>query len=127
MLRSPTTRGNKYAMETKNFEIISPLMENAFTEPVLHKVVLSKIDFELPDEIWDAINDGFAYYWDFEVGFGNYADFDDTCRSINKHLESANIIYPYDKLEIIVNIIYDFMEEIPGVFLDEYADVIPIK
>ena len=114
-------------METKNFEIISPLMENAFTEPVLHKVVLSKIDFELSDEIWTAINDGFAYYWDFEVGFGNYADFEDTCRSINKHLESANIIYPYDKLEFIVNTIYDFVEQIPGAFLDESAVVIPVK
>lgn len=54
-------------METKNFEIISPLMENAFTEPVLHKVVLSKIDFELSDEIWEAINEGFGDYWDEEV------------------------------------------------------------
>jgi len=114
-------------METKNFEIISPLMENAFTEPVLHKVVLSKIDFELSDEIWTAINDGFAYYWDMEVGFGNYADFDDTCCFLNKHLESANILFPYDKLETIVNIMYDFMEQIPGAFLDESAVVIPVK
>ena len=112
-------------METKNFEIISPFMEDAFTEPVIHKVVLSKIDFELSDEIWYAINDGFAYYWDMEVGFGNYADFDDTCRSINKHLESSNILFPYDKLETIVNIIYDFVEQIPGAFLDESALVIP--
>lgn len=114
-------------METKNFEIISPLMENAFSEPVLHKVVLSKIDFELPDEIWNAINDGFAYYWDIEVGFGNYADFDDTCRFINKHLAFANILFPYEKLETIVNIIYDFVEQVPGAFLDESAVVIPVK
>ncbi|MBR5982253.1 MAG: hypothetical protein IK025_00825 [Bacteroidales bacterium] len=114
-------------METKNLDIISPLMEDAFTEPVLHKVVLSKIDFELPDEIWIVINEGFGNYWNNEVGFGNYADFDDTCRSINKHLESANILFPYDKVETIVNIIYDFVEQIPGAFLDESAVVIPIK
>ena len=114
-------------METKNLEIISPLMEDAFTEPVLHKVVLSKIDFELPDEIWIVINEGFGNYWNNEVGFGNYADFDDTCRSINKHLVSANILFPYDKVETIVNIIYDFVEQIPCAFLDESAVVIPIK
>ena len=34
---------------------------------------------------------------------------------------------PYDKLETIVNIIYDFIEQIPGAFLDESAVVIPIK
>jgi len=56
-------------MQTKTKELISPLMEDAFTEPVLHRVVLNKFDFKLPDEIWDEINEGFAYYWDEEVGF----------------------------------------------------------
>lgn len=49
-------------MQTKTKELISPFMEDAFSEPVLHKVVLSKIDFVLPDDIWDEINEGFAYY-----------------------------------------------------------------
>ena len=49
-------------MQTVIKEFISPLMEGAFSEPVLHRVVLSKIDYELPNEIWDEINEGFAYY-----------------------------------------------------------------
>ena len=48
-------------MEADNKELISPLTEDAFSEPVLHRVVLSNIDFELPDEIWYEINEGFLF------------------------------------------------------------------
>ena len=56
-------------MKKKKLELISPLREDAFTEAVLHKVVLNKIDFELPDEIWEVINEGFGIYWDEIIGF----------------------------------------------------------
>ena len=55
-------------------EFISPFIEGAFSEPILHRVVLSKIDFELRDEDWEEIESGFAYYWDEEAGLGNYVD-----------------------------------------------------
>lgn len=112
-------------MKEKSKELISPLIEDAFSEPVLHKVVLSKIDFELPDEIWYEINEGFSYYWDEEVGFGNDVYFDSACQSIQKHLNSVGILYPYDKLGIILEILFNFIGQIPGVFLDESAIVIP--
>lgn len=112
-------------MKENSKELISPLIEDAFSEPVLHKVVLSKIDFELPDEIWYEINEGFSYYWDEEVGFGNDVYFDSACQSIQKHLNSVGILYPYDKLGIILEILFNFIGQIPGVFLDESAIVIP--
>ena len=62
-------------MKKKKLELISPLREDAFTGPVLHKVVLSQIDFYLPDEIWLVINEGFGIYWEEMIGFGNYIDF----------------------------------------------------
>ena len=116
---------NLYRMKDNSKELISPLIEDAFSEPVLHRVVLSNIDFELPDEIWYEINEGFSYYWDEEVGFGNDVYFDSACQSIQKHLYSVGILYPYDKLGIILEILFDFIEQIPGVFLDESAIVIP--
>ncbi len=112
-------------MKEKSKELISPLIEDAFSEPVLHKVVLSKIDFELPDEIWYEINEGFSYYWDEEVGFGNDVYFDSAYQSIQKHLNSVGILYPYDKLGIILEILFNFIGQIPGVFLDESAIVLP--
>lgn len=116
---------NHYRMKENSKELISPLIEDAFSEPVLHRVVLSNIDFELPDEIWHEINEGFSYYWDEEVGFGNDVYFDSACQSIQKHLNSVGILYPYDKLGIILEILFDFIGQIPGVFLDESAIVIP--
>lgn len=108
-------------------DFISPFMEDAFSEPVLHKVVLSKIDFELPDAIWDEINEGFANYWNNEVGFGNYVYFDNACVSIQRHLASVQILLPYDKIEMIMEILFDFIQQIPGAFLDESAVVLPQK
>lgn len=109
----------------KTKDLISPFMKDAFSEPVLHRVVLSKIDFELSDEIWEEINEGFENYWNDEVGFGNDVYFDDTCIFIQKHLDSVGILFPYDKIEQIMSIIYDFIGQIPGVFLDDSALVIP--
>lgn len=114
-------------MQTKIKELISPLMEDAFSEPVLHRVVLSKIDFELPDDVWDEINEGFAHYWNEVVGFGNYVYFDDACVSIQGHLDSVGIFFPYDKIEIIMDVLFDFIEQIPGAFLDESTLAIPKK
>lgn len=116
---------NLYRMKTYSKELISPLIEDAFSEPVLHRVVLSNIDFELPDEIWYEINEGFSFYWDEEVGFGNDVYFDSACQSIQKHLNSVGVLYPYDKLGIILEILFDFIGQIPGVYLDESDIVIP--
>ena len=116
---------NLYRMKEYSKELISPLIEDAFSEPVLHRVVLSKIDFELPDEIWYEINEGFSFYWDEEVGFGNDVYFDSACQSIQKHLNSIGILYPYDKLGIILEILFDFIGQTPGVYLDESDIVIP--
>lgn len=111
----------------KNKEIISPLMEGAFSEPVLHKVVLSKIDFELSDEVWDEINVGFEHFWNVEVGLGNDFYFFDACHSIQKHLDSVGILFPCEKLATILEIMFDFIEQIPGAFLDDDEVVIPEK
>ncbi len=103
------------------------LREDAFTEEVIHSVVLSEIDFELPDKIWHEIDEGFGHFWNEEVGFGNDFYFDEACQSIYNHLKSVNMLYSYEKLEIIMDIFFNFIEKIPGVFLDDNAKVIPKK
>ena len=50
--------------------LLDPKASGAFSSEVMHKVVLSGIDFELPDDIWDAIDDAFGNYWNVEVGYG---------------------------------------------------------
>ena len=37
--------------------LLNPKASNAFTSEVMHKVVLNGIDFELPEHIWDAIDE----------------------------------------------------------------------
>jgi hypothetical protein len=124
----------KYTMEHEEDEedekrhdakLISPLQKDAFTEPVMHKMVLSKIDFELPDEVWDAINDGFSYYWNEKVGFGNTPYFNDACDTIFANIKKCGLIFPFDNVVKIVDIMFDFIEQIPGATLDDTELVIP--
>ncbi len=112
------TKCDKGNNKTLYNNIVSPLQENAFTEPVMHQAVLSKIDFELPDIIWDEINEGFANYWNKEVGLGNDAFFNDACTSIDAHLKSKLLIFSLNKLVRVVEIMFDFIEQIPGVLID---------
>ena len=109
----------------KNVELISPLMEGAFSEPILHKVVLSKIDFDLPDDVWNEIDAGFADYWDYEVGVGNEVYFDSAYNSIQKHLNTLGVLYPYENVATILEIMFDFIENIPGALLDDLEDESP--
>ena len=43
--------------------LLDPKASDAFTSEVMHKVVLNGIDFELPDDIWDAMTN-FVYISD---------------------------------------------------------------
>lgn len=103
-------------------ELISPYREDAFTEKMLHKVVLSKIDFELPDIMWKEIEAGFACYWDVEVGIGNYVCLEDAYFSIQNHLRKRAFLFPNAMLWSIIEIMFDFIERIPGAFIDDTDD-----
>lgn len=123
----------KYAMAKEEDEkkhdakLISPLQKDAFSEPVLHEVVLSKIDFKLSDDVWNAINDGFSYYWNEEVGFGNTLYFGDACDTIYANIQKRGLIFPFDNVVKIAEIMFDFIEQIPGAMLDDEEPVIPKK
>ena len=105
--------------------LLNPQSHNAFTSEVMHKVVLNGIDFELPEHIWDAIDDAFGNYWNVEVGYGGWPDLNSAVCSISKWLQNEQIIFPIDKIVTIVNLIFDWIEQIPGALLDDDVVVIP--
>lgn len=96
---------------------IRPQSSGAFSSDVMHKVVLNGIDFELPDDIWDAIDDAFGNYWNVEVGYGGWPDFNSAVRSISNWLHKEQIIFPLDKIATIVNVMFDWIEQIMEQFL----------
>ena len=97
--------------------ILDPKAPGAFTSEVMHKVVLNGIDFELPDDIWDAIDDAFGNYWNVEVG--------SAVRSISNWLQKEHIIFSLDKIATIVNVMFDWIKQVPGAILDDSEVVIP--
>ena len=105
--------------------LLDPRASGAFSSEVMHKVVLSGIDFELPDDIWDAIDDAFGNYWNVEVGYGGWPDFNSAVRSISNWLQKEHIIFSLDKIATIVNVMFDWIEQIPGATLDDSEVVFP--
>lgn len=105
--------------------LLNPNMPDAFSPDVMHKVVLNGIDFELPDNIWDAIDDAFGYYWNVEVGYGSYPDHSSAVDSIYGALCDNHIIFSRAKVSIIVHVMFDWIEQIPGATLDEDVVAIP--
>ena len=105
--------------------LLDPKAPGAFSPDVMHKVVLNGIDFELLDDMWDAIDDAFGNYWNVEVGYGGWPDFNSAVRSISNWLQKEHIIFSLDKIATIVNVMFDWIEQIPGVTLDDSEMVIP--
>lgn len=104
---------------------VNPKDSNAFTSETMHKVVLNGIDFELPEHIWDAIDDAFGNYWNVEVGYGGWPDLNSAVSSISNWLQNEQIIFPIDKIVTIVNLMFDWIEQIPGATLDDDIEAIP--
>ena len=105
--------------------LLDPTAPEAFISEVMHKVVLNGIDFELPEHIWDAIDDAFGNYWNVEVGYGGWPDFNSAVRSISNWLQKEHIIFSLDKISTIVNVMFDWIEVVPGATLDDSEVVIP--
>ena len=104
---------------------VNPISQDAFTSETMHKVVLNGIDFELSDDLWDAIDEAFANYWNVEVGYGGWTDLNSAVSSISNWLQNEHIIFPIDKIVTIVNIMFDWIEQVPGAILDDDVVVIP--
>ena len=104
--------------------LLDPKAPGAFSSEVMHKVVLNGIDFELPESIWDAIDDAFGNYWNIEVGYGGWPDLNSAVSSISNWLQNKHIIFSIDKIVTIVNIMFDWIEQIPGATLDDSEVVI---
>ena len=118
-----------FALEPKRMimekYLVNPNDSDAFSSEVMHKVVLNGIDFELPEHIWDAIDDAFGNYWNIEVGYGGWPDLNSAVSSISNWLQKKNIIFSIDKIVTIVNVMFDWIEKIPGATLDDSEVVFP--
>lgn len=99
--------------------LVSPLQEDAFSERVLHQVVLNQIDFKLSDDLWYVINDAFSNYWNNEVGMGNYFDNESLFYSIKKWINERNYMISDEHLFQIVETITTFILSIPGVVIHD--------
>ncbi len=66
-------------------------------------------------------------YWNIEVGYGGWPDLNSAVSSISNWLLTKHIVFPIDKIVTIVNVMFDWIEQIPGAILDDDVVVIPLS
>jgi hypothetical protein len=80
--------------------------------------VYNRLDFNLPDNVWDEIDNGFRNVWNDEIGLRGWIYEGEIEKSIYHHLKSCKILIDFDKLERIVGIILDYIK-MSGGFLED--------
>ena len=82
------------------------------------RAVYNRIKFELPNYLWNEIDTAFGDYWNNVIGMGEYIYEGQIEQHIYNHLKSRKIIFEYEKVEIITNIIFDYMSMTGGLLDD---------
>lgn len=100
-------------------ELISPYSEEAFSPGTMEKVVRNQIDFELSAGIWKIIDEAFSAYWNDEIGLGEIVYYDEALEFISGYLKDELVLFPYMHLSTIVNIMFDWIVQIPGVLIND--------
>lgn len=90
----------------------------------VRSAVYGRIDFKLPENIWQEINDAFGYYWNEIVGFGHDITEEGIVDYIAASLKDRHILFPRSRIVHIIHIILDYIE-MTGGFLDETKPFIP--
>ncbi len=80
--------------------------------------VYNRIDFELPEVIWDEIDAAFAECWNNEIGIRGWIDDGQIEHFIYKYLKKRKIIFEYPKVDQIVKVMLDYIN-MTGGFLKE--------
>jgi len=76
--------------------------------------VYARIDFDLPVEIWEEIEDSFAYCWNNIIGIRGQINENQLETYVYNHLKAKKYIFEIEKVIIIVGIIDDYLNMTGG-------------
>jgi hypothetical protein len=93
--------------------------KDGFIDPAKVKnAVYNRIDFNLPDIIWDKIDTAFGLCWNYEIGLRGDIYLDEIVKFISFYLKDERILFDNERIEIIVDIMLDYIS-MTGGLLDE--------
>ncbi len=91
------------------------------------KAVYNRIDFELPDHIWEEIDEAFRQYWNNVIGTFGEIDTYGTVSYIATYLKRHHILFRFENIITIVDIIWDYLEMTGGFLSEDTLFIPPIK
>lgn len=93
----------------QNKQVIKFSNNGAISAQRVKDSVYSRIDFELPEHIWEEINFAFGDCWNNLIGVTGWVYESQIENHIFNHLKNKKIIFDYEKIERIVKIIFDYI------------------
>ncbi len=93
------------------------------SERVKH-AVNNRIDFELPEEVWEEISEAFGVCWNEVIGFGNEVDRMEVINYVSDWLRKRKIVILESRLTRILDIMFECIRMIGG-FWDESQPFLP--
>jgi len=98
---------------------VIPFSNDGIIDPQKVKnAVYNRINFELPENIWNKIDTAFAECWNEKIGIGGDVYENQIENYIAKKLKKENTIFDPEKTKQIVKIIYDYIE-MTGGFMED--------
>ncbi|WP_279179885.1 hypothetical protein, partial [Parabacteroides johnsonii] len=102
---------SKFVQHNHNSTHLKPMKTISAEET--KQAVYSRINFELPLEIWEEIVSAFGTYWN-RIGFGNEIDFDTMTKVISQFLKQQNVPITPARLARVLEIMFGYMEVAGG-------------
>lgn len=99
-------------------KVIAFSIEGEIDPVKVKNAVYSRIDFNLPENVWDEIDNGFRNVWNNKIGLRGWIYEGEIEKSIYNHLKSRKILIDFDKLEKIVGILLDYIKISGGLLED---------
>ena len=116
--REFNNKSNKEVESPHEVKTINFTNEGEIKSSKVKVAVYSRIDFDLPEDLWDKIDDLFAECWNDVIGLRGAIYENQIEQYIYNGLKKEKIIFPYDKVSKIVGIIFDYIK-MTGGFLKE--------
>jgi hypothetical protein len=105
-------------LKEENRNVIKFSKEGTISAKKVKESVYSRINFELPEQIWNEIDYAFGECWNNVIGITGEVNEGQIENYIFNHLKKQRIIFEFEKVEKIVKIIYDYIT-MTGGWLDD--------
>jgi len=115
-------------IHTKN-EAINGGYNNPISSDLTKGYVYQNIDFNLPENLWEMIENVFSYIWNEKLGVGGHFYWEEVSTLVYNgvkqqleypfwEIEKQHVLLPFERVDKIVTLILTYIESTPSGMLE---------